>query len=147
MTTISILGPTLEVPAWKASLEESNYPEIKIAHDTIEIVTAALPNLSHEFIHTMAIKHRYFPPQKFFNYFNVPRLFYFIIGTMLWSSKLSESEKTPKHIFKTHTQEAFIFLNIIQDSPAPIIGKSWAALTFFVIVISTSIKISDIHII
>ena len=71
-----------------------------------------------------------FSPTNFFNYFNVPRLFYFILGTMLWSSKLKESEKTPKHIFKTHTREAFIFLNILQDSPAPIIGKNWASSTF-----------------
>ena len=43
---------------------------------------------------------------------------------MLWSSKLNEFAKTPKHILKIYQHEALVFLRILQDSPAPLIGKS-----------------------
>ena len=62
MTTYSLSDLVFEPPVWKTSLEETNYPEIQLAQDTIDLVAAALPKLSTNFIHFMATKHRQVVP-------------------------------------------------------------------------------------
>ena len=46
------------IPVWKTILDEPIYPEIAVAHDTIEKIVFCLPNLSLEFISYMACKYR-----------------------------------------------------------------------------------------
>ena len=103
----------------------ANYPIVTLITAALDLILGALPSLSSSFMIMMMKKHRS-EKIKWINNIILTkpycRLFFYIIGSLFYTSKLKLIQKTPKHEKDTLTIFALEFLATLQESDSPLIG-------------------------